>query len=529
MEILNIKDLSFSYPKQDEKAIEIADFSVNQGDFVLLCGKSGCGKTTLLKLLKKEISPFGTLKGKIDLNTENIGFVFQNPEEQIISENVKSEFAFGLENLKLSTDEISLRIAETASYLGISYLINKKTAELSGGEKQLVNLGAVLAMRPELLLFDEPTAFLDPICAKKFIDLIFRINRELGITVIIAEHSLNELFSLSSRVCFLEKGKIACYDTPQKTAKFLKNNEFEKALPTSARIFNMLDFEGEPPLNISEAKKFIEENFKPDRFEFEIEKFKDNALEVKNVWFRYEKNSPDILKGVNFELKQGEILSILGGNGSGKTSLLNLLSKLLKAYSGKILVFGKDIKKFGGNSLYSENLSYLPQNPTSVFVSQTVLEDFREIEKDENVIKSIASKFGVLHLLARHPFDLSGGEMQKCALIKVLFKKPKVLLLDEPTKSLDAVFENDLADILKRLKSEGVSIIVVTHNVEFAATISDRCALLFDGELTAICEKHKFFSQNQYFTTASSRIAKSVFENAVLQKEVVALCQKQKG
>ena len=529
MEILNIKNLSFSYPEMAYKAVDIAEFSVNKGDFVLICGKSGCGKTTLLKLLKKEISPFGTSEGTIDLNTDNIGFVFQNPDDQIVSENVVSEFSFGLENLKLSTDEISLRIAETASYLGISYLMNKNTAELSGGEKQLVNLGAVLAMRPELLLLDEPTAFLDPISAKKFIDLIFRINKELGITVILAEHSLNEIFSLSSKVCFIESGKISCYDTPSAVAKFLKNNEFEEALPSSARIFNALNFKGEIPLTVSEAKREIENSFKKDKFEFEIKSFEKTALSAKNIWFRYEKNSPDILKGVSFELKQGEILSILGSNGSGKTTLLNVLSKLCNSYSGKIEVFGKNIKKLNDNSLYADNLSYLVQNPASVFVKQTVFEDFKEIEKDENIIKEFSEKFGVSDLLNRHPFDLSGGEMQKCALIKVLFKRPKILLLDEPTKSLDAVFEADLAKILNDLKEQGTSIIIVTHNVEFAAKVSDRCALLFNGKLAAICEKHKFFSQNQYYTTASSRISNGVFENTVLPKEVVALCQKQKG
>ena len=529
MEILNIKNLSFSYPEREEKAIDISEFSVKKGDFVLLCGKSGCGKTTLLKLLKKEISPFGTLSGKIELNTKNIGFVFQNPDEQIVSENVNSEFAFGLENLNISTEEISLRIAETSSYLGISYLINKKTDELSGGEKQLVNLGAVLAMRPELLLLDEPTAFLDPISAKKFIDLLLRINRELGITVIIAEHSLNEIFAFASKVCFMEEGKVSCYDTPQAVAKILKNNEFERALPSSVRIFNALNLKEEAPLYVSKAREMIENNFKADKFEFETNSFEKNALCVKNIWFRYEKKSADVLKGVNFQLKQGEILSILGSNGSGKTTLLNVLSRICEPYSGKITVFGKNIKKINGNSLYQNNLSYLVQNPVSVFVKQTVFDDFKEIEKDEKVIKEFAEKFGVSQLLKCNPFDLSGGEMQKCALIKVLFKRPKILLLDEPTKSLDAVFENELSIILKQIKDKGTSIIVVTHNVEFAAEISDRCGLLFNGVLSAICEKHKFFSQNQYYTTASSRITTGVFENTVLQREVVAVCQKQKG
>ena len=548
MEILQIKDLSFAYPKSEKKALDGINVSVKKGEFVLVCGSSGCGKTTLLRLLKKEIAPFGEKTGEIIYNktsldkldgriaASQIGFVGQNPDEQIVTDKVWHELAFGLENLGVEQSRIRSRVGEMASFFGIHNWYHSKTDELSGGQKQLLNLASVMVMQPKILLLDEPTSQLDPIAAADFIATLRKLNRELGLTIILVEHRLEEVYPIVDKVLTMENGKVLFFGSPREVSKKMKGHPLESGLPCAVRIYNMLNGEGECPLNVREGREFLEDNFTGKavtEFKGKEPVTRETVLEAKDIWFRYEKNLPDVVCGLDLKVGKGEIFSVLGGNGSGKTTTLNILAGLDKPYKGKVRLNGKKIGEYKGGSLYRNNLALLPQNPKTVFLKERVDEDFAEmlevmgIPKAEHIgrIQSLASRFGIEHMLDKHPYDLSGGEQQKCALCKLLLTEPQVILLDEPTKGLDAYSKQKLSDLLSDLQAEGKTVVIVTHDVEFAASVSDRCAMFFDGKIISDGTPNSFFSENNFYTTAASRISRDLISGAVLCEDVVKCCR----
>ena len=552
MELLQIKNLTFRYPEAEENAVDNVTFSVSEGEFVCLCGESGCGKSTLLKLIKKELSPYGDIRGEILYNgvplsqtddrtaASEIGFVLQNPESQIVTDKVWHELAFGLENLGFDTDVIRRRVAEMASYFGIEDWFHKKTSELSGGQKQLLNLASVMAMNPKVLLLDEPTAQLDPIAASNFIGTLQKLNRELGLTVILVEHRLEDVFPIADKVLLMQKGKLLYSDTVKGVNRYFKANPAQPmiaGMPSAMRIHYLLGEDGDAPITVREGRTYITENYgnlvntvKHPQYEHSNEK----AVELKDVWFRYGKELPDVLKGVNLTVYKGEHFCILGGNGTGKTTTLNVMAGLLKTYHGKVEIGGKKINSYQAGSLYIRNVARLPQNPQTVFLEKTVKADLQETcklmkytaEETEHKIANLTEKLGITHLLDAHPFDLSGGEQQKAALAKILLSEPKLLLLDEPTKGIDAYSKQALTEILTDLKADGITIITVTHDVEFAATAADRCGLFFDGGLVSTAVPYDFFSENSFYTTAANRISRGYFKNAIRCEEVVELCRK---
>ena len=548
MEILHIQDLSFSYPKSKSKALTHVSMTINEGDFVVICGESGSGKTTLLKLIKKELAPIGNKEGRILYNgTEidkleqrvsatDIGFVLQNPESQIVTDKVWHELAFGLENLGVPADIIRRRTAETASYFGIDDQYRQSTDSLSGGQKQLLNLASVMVMQPRILILDEPTSQLDPIASDEFIATLKKLNDELGITIILTEHRLESVFPITNKVAVMEKGRVISFDSPRKVGNQLKHNKISLGFPCAVRMFQGLDASGECPLTIKEGRDYLASSFSQSKGKSVAvtdTSFDETALEAKDLWFRYEKRSADILRGVSISLHKGEIYTTLGSTGVGKTTLLNVLSGINRAYKGGVKVFGKKLSQYKNNSLYKGNLALLPQNPAIVFTQDTVREDYAKLLKalglanqeiDER-IADISDKLGLSDLLDCHPSDLSGGEQQKCAIGKTLLSSPKILLLDEPTKSIDAYAKQELIGLLKGLKASGMAVLIVSHDIEFAAQISDKCALFFDGELIAQDEPHRFFSGNNYYTTAAYRISRGFFENAVLTDEIITLCK----
>ena len=552
MEILHIEDVSFAYPESEKQAVEHVNGRVNAGDFVVICGESGCGKTTLLKLLKRELAPAGCRSGRIfykgvaqeqlDERTAacEIGYVLQNPDNQIVTDKVWHELAFGLENAGVPTEVIRRRVGEMASYFGIQEWFRKKTDELSGGQKQLLNLAAVMVMQPQILLLDEPTSQLDPIAASEFIATLQKLNRELGLTILLAEHRLEEVFPIADQVWLMEQGKVLLCDAPRNIGERLgaiqKEHPMFRGLPSAVRIFHALGINEECPLTVKEGRDFLERHFAGGYGQIELAEpalAKETAVELKNVWFRYERDLPDILRGTSVQVFRGERFCILGGNGTGKTTMLNVIAGLNKAYRGKVLINGKLIRDYKGNSLYRKNLAFLPQNPQTVFIKDTVRADFGDILEGMEVarkdrtgrIEAIAEKIGILPLLDRHPFDLSGGEQQKCALAKMLLLEPAILLLDEPTKGLDAFSKHQLKGILNGLKQEGITVLMVTHDVEFAAEIADRCALFFDGEVLSSDIPSRFFAENNFYTTAANRMARSLWPNAVTCEQVVSCCR----
>ena len=548
MEILTLKNLSFSYPESDRKAIENISLSVREGEFIVICGRSGCGKTTLLRLLKNELAPVGKREGEIlfcgkamdevDARTSarRIGFVAQNPESQTVTDKVWHELAFGMENLGYDADEMRLRAGELANYFGINGWLYSDTATLSGGQKQLLALAAVMTLSPKVLLLDEPTSQLDPIAASGFISTLQKINRELGMTVILSEHRLEEVFPIADRVVVMDEGKIVCSDEPEKVCGALAKSPISAGFPSAARIFSGLEGRGKCPLTVREGREFlssfekkslpIEEKSRPDEV----------AFSMKNVWQRYERNSPDILKGADIEVRRGEIFSLLGGNGSGKTTLLSVIAGVEKAYRGKITILGKNIKKYGAE-LHRGTVAMLPQDVSTVFIKNTVRDDLFDIcravgcgkNDAEKKIADICAELSITEVLSRHPYDLSGGEGQRAALAKILLTEPKILLLDEPTKGIDAFAKQTLMAILRRLSEGGVTVLIVTHDTEFAAEISDRCAMLFDGKVISPSCPQRFSGKNNFYTTSASRISRGIFENTVTAGQVIALGKEEIG
>lgn len=552
MEILKIKNLSFKYPQTKNYAINNLSLSITEGEFVVICGESGCGKTTLLRLLKREMAPFGEMQGEILLLGKNqadltdresakqVGFVLQNPENQIVTDKVWHEMAFSLESLGEQSDVIRRRVAEMAGYFGIEGWFYKSTNELSGGQKQLLNLASVMVMQPKILLLDEPTAQLDPIAAANFIATLQKLNRELGLTIILVEHRLEEVMPIADRVLLLDKGEIAFNGEPKNIGEFFNKNTLHpmiNGLPTATRVYNKVKVNGVCPLTVKEGRLFLTRNFKNDIKSLEAKQQKhltETVVSLKDVWFKYEKDAPDGLKGITLDLFKNEHLCILGGNGAGKTTLLKVIAGLKKPYSGKVKINGKNINKYSNNELYRNNIALLSQNPQDCFVHNSVREEFYEIlaslnktkQETEAAINNIANLLSITNLLDKHPYDLSGGEQQKVAMGKMLLLEPKILLLDEPTKGIDAFAKLRLAELLNQLKNNGATIITVTHDVEFAAKNADRCAFIFNGELVSVNTPTEFFANNNFYTTAANRMSRGIYHNAITAEDIIELCLK---
>ena len=562
MEILRVDGLKFSYPNQLKKALNNINFSIDEGDFVLICGESGCGKSTLLRHLKPELSPHGQVSGDIYYYSQKIndysskqlaseiGYVLQNPDSQIVTDKVWHELAFGLENMGLDTQTIRLRVAEMASFFGIQGWFRKNVNDLSGGQKQLLNLASIMAMQPKILILDEPTSQLDPIAAKDFIDTLVRINKELSTTIIMTEHNLEDIYSVCDKVIVMEDGKVICNDTNYKVVDILsgdKNHKMFKSLPTPSKIYNQLNeyLEGasKSPLTVKDCRQWLNDSMdevtitKLDDSETEInidEKDREIAIELKDVYFQYNKISEPTIRDLSFKVYKGEIYSILGGNGTGKSTTLSLVARQRKPQRGKIFINNIEMKKYNNKSLYENNLALLPQNPQSLFVFETVKEDLEEVlilkNKDRKYIdkevKRVSKLLDIEHLLEHHPYDLSGGELQRAGMAKVMLLNPKIILLDEPTKGLDAYCKEKIGKMLMKLRDMGVTIVVVSHDIEFSARYSDRCAMFFDGSIVSEGTPKEFFLGNNFYTTVSNRIARNIFEDTLIYEDVVSLCKK---
>lgn len=576
MALLRFEKVSFAYPDAARRALDEVSFSMEEGEYLVVCGESGCGKTTLLRQAKPELTPAGARGGTVYYREQplsevpeltsamEIGYVQQNPDNQIVTDYVWHELAFGLENMALPTRMIQRKVSEMASFFGMEEWFRKKTSELSGGQKQMLNLASIMAMNPKLLILDEPTSMLDPLAARNLLDTVARINRELGVAVLLCEHRLEDVFQRADRVLLMKQGGILADDTPENLTFALQRDPAASriylGLPGAARIFGELQKEGicpkgkKLPLSIRDARRILRELELPfENVEAEngillpgsgvekgtyIERMQSTstgatggakvshrekkeapALEASELWFRYEEKGKDVLRGLSLSLGRGEFLALLGGNGAGKSTLLRTLCGLRKPLRGKVK---KD---------KSLRLAMLPQSPQALFTYDSVWEDLLDAARQggqgdaTDRAKAMAAKLELTDKLTSHPFDLSGGELQRAAIGKLLLQDADILLLDEPTKGLDAYLKQELAEILRKLTEDGITLLMVTHDLEFAAAYADRCALLFDGRITSEEEPHAFFTGNRFYTTTAGLIAEGYIPGAITCGEVIAGCE----
>ena len=557
METFAVKNLTFTYPGKTEPALDGVDFHVNIGEFIAVCGQSGSGKSTLLRNLKPVLAPNGERTGDLlfygkpvkelepAMQAARIGYVLQNPDSQIVTDKVWHELAFGLESLGVDSRTIRLRVAEMASFFGIQTWFNKDVNKLSGGQKQLLNLASVMAMQPDVLILDEPTSQLDPIAAGDFLETVRKINRELGTTVIITEHRLEEVLPLADRAVVLDRGRVIADDTPGNVGAILavKNHPMFMAMPAPLQAYSLLYQEeiGRDlpcPVNVREGRNWLTNLLSGRRLvKTDLPVFEETepdiqpVIEMKDVWFRYSRQDEDVIKDLSFRVYPGELFCMVGGNGTGKSTTLSLASGIRKPYRGTVKIKGKNIDKYKKNDLFRGLIGVLPQNPQSLFVERTVRLDLMEIFEGRGVqsaealerIEDAARLVEIDHLLDMHPYDLSGGEQQRAALAKVMLLEPEILFLDEPTKGLDSSFKFKLAQILKKLQASGVTIVMVSHDVEFCGRYANRCAMFFDGRIITTNTPRKFFSGNSFYTTAANRMSRHIFENAVTVEDVVEL------
>ena len=575
MKIIEIKDFSFCYPDTDRDSLRHVNMEIEEGSFNVLCGKSGCGKSTLLRHFKSALTPHGEKSGNIwyqgirldeidqRRQSQEIGYVLQNPENQIVTDKVWHELAFGLESLGYDNATIRLRVAEMASYFGIHQWFYRNVSELSGGQKQLLNLASVMAMHPKVLILDEPTSQLDPIAASDFLETVKKINRDIGTTVILTEHRLQDVIPWAHQVFVMDRGELIAKGKPREIGEELKAQEHGMflSMPVPMQVYAQVDSAFPCPLTVSEGRRWItqlmevapavrtempqEEKKEEKKKKFQKKKEIQTeipVLKAENLWFRYEKDGKDVVRDLSFAVAKGEFYALVGGNGTGKSTALSLVSRVRKPYRGRILLEGRDIRSYSDRELYRGCLGVLPQNPQSMFIKKTVKADLYSIiggskekqsaeytadMKKAQAVGGIASLTRLEGLLERHPYDLSGGEQQRLALAKVLLLRPRILLLDEPTKGLDAEYKQELGGILKKLQEHGISILMISHDGEFVAEYADRVGLFFEGNIVTSKPAREFFAGNNFYTTAANRMARHYFPKAVTAGEV-AQCLKER-
>lgn len=630
---LEVNNLCFTYPEGKKASLKDLSLTIHEGDFILLCGTTGSGKSTLLRHLKKETQPEGERTGTIlyqgqpftTLNSQrtvtDIGMVFQDPDNQLVMDTVSQELAFALENLNYSSADMFKRMGEMVQFFGIEDWLHSSIHELSGGQKQILNLAAVLLLQPKILLLDEPTSQLDPVAAKDFLQLIKRINDEFYTTIVLSEHRLTEAFPLANRVVLLEAGEVVLEDNPRAFIRQLwekEHRQWQSYLPKLSRWYLQQQNPDTPileqniPLTVKEGRRWITQS---DAYEArndcndcsdrnnreqqwqqaqpltnqdlgdkcdehaigELKKREEHVLKCEEVFFQYSRTGRRILNGLNARIPSNEICAILGGNGTGKSTLLKTMLGLLRPQKGKIIFQDKPVLSITENHRY-QKIGYLDQNPKLYFAYETVREvlyaravqvqgtkqeketeiemgkvmgkeaeieaglqvknrgaeakaPFRFFSRwrannglwsskdqaidptkiEETFIKEqIARVMEELQLsascLEQHPYDLSGGEQQKLALALVLMAEPSLLLLDEPTKGLDPKIKATFGQLLRDFKQRQLSIVFVSHDVEFVEEYATQSSLLFDGRLTEGCPPQEFFSGNYFYTTPLYRL-----------------------
>lgn len=602
MALLALDQVTFVYPDAAHPALDGVSLVFSPGSYTVVAGPSGCGKTTLLRALKTPLAPAGRWEGAVLCDgaplaevplrdqARRIGFVMQEPDAQIVCDSVEAELAFGLENVGAPREVIGLKVAEMASFFGIQPWLHRRTGSLSGGQKQLLNLAAVLALGPEVLVLDEPTSQLDPLAADEFLAAVHRVNRELGVTVIMAEHRLEGILSDADQLVVLQDGRVAAAGEPRVVAARLaaEKSPMAAALSAALRVWAAVDggsgcsgadADFLPPLTVREGRAWLgarerhhasgdaaegalpspAEGAGSTGFPGEIgacARDAENvptangpvALYLRDVWFRYEREAPDVLRGLSLEVRAGTVTALIGANGAGKSTALRAACGLARPYRGTVEVLGRKLRRRGSAPAAADGAALLPQDPTLLFSRETVREELADMlagtrtlaaasdvaqsaalapSDGQTALAEIAALCAIEPLMDAHPLDLSGGERQRVALAKVLLARPRLLLLDEPGKGVDAAFKAELGALLRQVAARGAAVLVASHDLDFCARWADEAALVFDGAVAAAAPPRVLFARADFYTTAASRMARGIVPDAVTVEDIVEVCRRE--
>lgn len=532
--IIELKQVSFYYPEGVTPALTQIDLAVPAGGFVLVCGPSGSGKSTLLKHMKSSQIPFGKGTGELlfkgeDLETmelgesaRSIGFVGQNPDNQIVTDTVWHELAFGLENLGVPVEEIRKRTAETAQYFGMTEWFRQPVEALSGGQKQMLNLASVMVMQPEVLILDEPTAQMDPIGARRFFHTLKGLQQEIGTTIILSEQRLEEVMPLAQDLVYMENGQIVAQGPVQESLKILADYEkiknkplaMETSFPVALRVYikSREKEEETVPVSVGQGRQWLSGKRVVTSEHKETNEETETVITVQGVDFSYEKGKK-VLEHLDWQVKKGSIYGLLGGNGAGKTTLMKLICGILKPRRGKIKTNG--------------TVRYLVQNPLSIFTEITAEDELAVCcGRDPKAVEEMLEKMELTEFREQNPLDLSGGQQQRLALGKVLLTKPEILLLDEPTKGMDGGFKVKFGAMLGELKKQGITTVLVSHDMEFCAEYATYCGLMFDREIISFGPTREFFAENVYYTTAAARMTRGILKDCLVAEDIMAALEK---
>ena len=532
--IIELKQVSFYYPEGVTPALTQIDLAVPAGGFVLVCGPSGSGKSTLLKHMKSSQIPFGKGTGELlfkgkDLETmelgesaRSIGFVGQNPDNQIVTDTVWHELAFGLENLGVPVEEIRKRTAETAQYFGMTEWFRQPVEALSGGQKQMLNLASVMVMQPEVLILDEPTAQMDPIGARRFFHTLKGLQQEIGTTIILSEQRLEEVMPLAQDLVYMEEGQIVAQGPVQESLKILADYEkiknkplaMETSFPVALRVYikSREKEEETVPVSVGQGRQWLSGKRVVTSEHKETYEETETVITVQGVDFSYEKGKK-VLEHLDWQVRKGSIYGLLGGNGAGKTTLMKLICGILKPRRGKIKTNG--------------TVRYLVQNPLSIFTEITAEDELAVCcSRDPKAVDEMLEKMELTEFREQNPLDLSGGQQQRLALGKVLLTKPEILLLDEPTKGMDGGFKVKFGAMLGELKKQGITTVLVSHDMEFCAEYATYCGLMFDREIISFGPTREFFAENVYYTTAAARMTRGILKDCLVAEDIMAALEK---
>ena len=535
--MIKIRDLTFYYGDASRPALQDVNLDIEDGEFVLVTGPSGCGKTSLCRCFNGLIPHFygGEIAGGLEVQgldvmrhttrdlATRVGMVFQDPENQLVSMDVQREVAFGLENLAFPKDVMAKRVEEALDTLGISGLRHRQVHELSGGEKQKVVISSVLALHPDILVLDEPTSELDPKGAEDVLSIVRRLNDELGITVILVEHRLDRVVHLVDRMIVMDEGKIIADGNPRAVLSNGDITSIGAGVPPIVRIVQRLRDNGvnvdDIPLTVKEGRAMLKDIFMGARGStLSHTESADNGrpvIEIDKLWHAYPEGIT-ALKNVSLRICEGEFVAVMGRNASGKTTLVKHINGLLQPTKGKVIVNGIDTRKATIAEM-SRKVGFIFQNPNDHIFADTVEEEIAFILKNLGFdsgeiaarIDEMLEMFALKEFRKRYPRSLSGGERQRVAMASVLVARPRVLILDEPTRGMDYRLKSELMRFLNGYREKGNTVVLVTHDVETVAEHADRVVLLSEGGVVVDGNKRDVLSRALFFSPQINRLVQA--------------------